>query len=37
MRIKDKDPIEKAVDAFMFVLFPKKIKKKASQPKKHSR
>jgi len=29
MRTRDKDPIEKAVDAFMFVLFPpKKLKKK---------
>ena len=37
MRTKDKDPIEKAVDAFMFVLFPKKIEKKEQEQKKHSR
>ena len=37
MKTKDKDPIEKVVDAFIFVLFPKKVEKKTRERKKHSR
>jgi len=34
MKTKEKDPVEKAVDAIMFVLFPKRKDKKNKRKKK---
>ena len=37
MKTKEKDPVEKAVDAIMFVLFPKSRNKKKDHKKKSTR
>lgn len=37
MKAKEKDPVEKVVDAIMFVLFPKKENKKKERKKKSTR